>query len=527
MISSWNRNLPVVATYFLACVMMVCFAATVVNLGARLYPLWQGEYYLAIALFVSLQVLVSRRYIEDTPIFSPDWFLQQAVEWVVILIFVRLSIYLTYGFGALQEDLSSLQESPLDVLLPSEVVVALAFAFVIHFLSSTLIEDLRLLEHDPDQLDMERKGYYIQNRETIRRSLITFVFIVGAVMLLMTAVIRVEISGNRFRVVDAPSQIWNLVVYFIAGLILLGLTRFSTLRTRWYLQEIPIRRDMALRWGIYSLVVLVGVAFIASFLPTRYSIGFLTLLGWIITGFYLLLSLFQLLILVPFFLLYQWLLSLFGQPVPRQAAPTLPPINPFLDQTHLASSPWMELLKTILLWGTIFAISFFSLYHYLKQRGELVAKLRNLPAFAWFATVARWLLRWFHGAKARVEEGVSLGIQRILHLRKEMAPRPTPGRSPRSISDPRDQVLSAYLDLIHENKGSPLERKTVQTPREYQKTLDHTIPEVEEEIQLLTDAFIEARYTPHPITEKTSNLARLSWKQISTAIQRFRESRKS
>ena len=526
MISAWNRNLPVIATYLLAGLMMVCFAAAVVTLGVRLFPLWKGGYFLAVAFFVSLQVFVSRRYIEDTPMFSSDWFLQQAVEWMVIYVFLRLSIFLSQGAAAFQESLNAFPNAPLDALFPPEVIVALAFALIVRYLSSSLIDKLRLLEHDPDRLDMERKGFFIQNREVVRKSLISYVFLLGAGMLLMTAMVRVDVSGDQFRVVDAPGQLWNLVVYFIAGLALLGLTQFSTLRTRWYLQEIPMRRDLAVRWGIYSLVLLIGVAILASLLPTRYSIGFLTLLGWIIAGISFLLTLLQLLILAPFLFLIQWLFSLLGRPIAPPVAPPPPHITPPLDQTQQAAPPWLDLLKSILFWGTLLTVILFSLIYYLKQREDLVALLRAQSLVGWASKVGQWFLNLFHNVNARVDESVRQGIQRIFRSRRGKNPGLLPFKRSRSPADPREQILSAYLDLVLENQDGPLERKNAQTPREYQGTLQNSIPDAEEDIHLLTEAFIEARYTPHPISEKISRQARLSWKQISAAIQQFRENRK-
>ena len=60
-------------------------------------------------------------------------------------------------------------------------------------------------------------------------------------------------------------------------------SQFALLRAQWGWERIAVAPQMAWRWAGYALVMLLGVAALVSVLPTRYSVGLLTALAYVLT----------------------------------------------------------------------------------------------------------------------------------------------------------------------------------------------------------------------------------------------------
>ena len=62
-------------------------------------------------------------------------------------------------------------------------------------------------------------------------------------------------------------------------------------------------------------------------------------------------------------------------------------------------------------------------------------------------------------------------------------------------------MRQTYLDLLALAKKRGFSRQKIQTPYEYQASLEPNIPQVEAELKAVTEAFMEARYSTHEMTE--------------------------
>jgi hypothetical protein len=65
-----------------------------------------------------------------------------------------------------------------------------------------------------------------------------------------------------------------------------------------------------------------------------------------------------------------------------------------------------------------------------------------------------------------------------------------------------------------------LPRKPSQTPSEYAVTLEKALPSADEDIDSITRAFIEARYSRREVDSKDANLVKATWGRIRGALQR-------
>jgi len=87
---------------------------------------------------------------------------------------------------------------------------------------------------------------------------------------------------------------------------------------------------------------------------------------------------------------------------------------------------------------------------------------------------------------------------------------------------PRERVLFFYRALARRGSESGLPRRPSQTPHECAVPLESALPEAISEITLLTEAFVEARYSHHEITTGQANLVRRWWEPIKKALPTFR-----
>jgi hypothetical protein len=62
-------------------------------------------------------------------------------------------------------------------------------------------------------------------------------------------------------------------------------------------------------------------------------------------------------------------------------------------------------------------------------------------------------------------------------------------------------------------------RKPSQTPAEYALTLENALPNAGEDIESITDAFVEARYSRRQVDSTKANLVKAIWDRIRRALQ--------
>ena len=94
--------------------------------------------------------------------------------------------------------------------------------------------------------------------------------------------------------------------------------------------------------------------------------------------------------------------------------------------------------------------------------------------------------------------------------------------NPRRL-DPRQRVYFFYQALIRRGTESGLPRGLSQTPYEYASTLDDALPDVDEDVDAMTEAFVEARYTPRVVEEGKANLVKTYWDHIRRALRSRRD----
>jgi hypothetical protein len=390
--------------------------------------------------------------------------------------------------------------------------------FVIWILAGVFTDELTQLEGDEKLLKMEMEsGIYLQ-RPAVRRSLANLILIIGGAQTVLMAFIYLEqyLSGNRFPAV--PGGVWNILAYFALALVLLSLTQFSILRVRWSLERIPISPDMAGRWIAYSVGLLLVIALISSLLPTRYSVGLLEVLGYLIAVLFGILNLIFTILALPIMFLFSLIAYLLGkteslsQPGITPVMPTVPPPG--------ATGTWSELLKSILFWLVFLGVIGLSIFHYIKQNQELRQQLGRLPLLRQLFGALKWLFAWIHGVNQEIAAAVDARLRRFRARQAAKGPGQAWGFVNLRRLSPRQRVIFFFLALVRRGGEKGLERMPSQTPYEYSQALIDQLPAVEKDVSSLAEQFVEARYSQHEITPTHANLVQRYWEHIKRALRK-------
>ncbi len=87
---------------------------------------------------------------------------------------------------------------------------------------------------------------------------------------------------------------------------------------------------------------------------------------------------------------------------------------------------------------------------------------------------------------------------------------------------PRELIRYFYLSTVKRAAQAGQARKSGQTPHEYQATLDERFPDLEPDLTGLTDAFVQARYSPHEVQKEDADAVKPLWQRIKALLRRRR-----
>ena len=79
------------------------------------------------------------------------------------------------------------------------------------------------------------------------------------------------------------------------------------------------------------------------------------------------------------------------------------------------------------------------------------------------------------------------------------------------------------MGLLTRAHESGLERRPGQTPYEHTARLISALPDSQDALTRLTEAFVEARYSQQNIEAEQVNQARTLWQQIQTRLQIYKK----
>jgi hypothetical protein len=515
-----NERLSILVSHLLVSLMITCFSISIVQVLNRLSPGWDGWYLPWVTLVVSLEAMYSKRASRKLAVLSKEWALFRGAELVVLLAGLKLLLYLIRDPARLLEDLSRWPDDFFLSFFSGEYLLAALFVIGIWAFSSSFADDLAELEGDNQLVEDELPVAMItKDRAIARQELVDRLILTGALMVFLTAAVRVDLLTEYGFQPAVRASVLHVVAYFMLALALLSQTQFGILRSSWAIERTPFSRNMGLRWLVYSLLFFLFLSALAWILPTRYTLGFLSVLQYLIG-----ILMFGLVTIWGYgMLILATLISFFGfrnmdpeAAAPPPEMPTPPPVIP----GEVAPIPWLEVLKSIVFWIVFLGVIGFSIHQYFGQNPELLGKLRAIPGMTWLARAWRWLKGWVVGMNQAAGTALSAGIQR---LRRSQRLRQVSESwryfNPRRLT-PRQRVVFFYLALIRRGGERGLARRSAQTPYEYEETIKAALQGAEEDLAGLTDAFVEARYSRHGVTPDQANKVQRWWEGVRKKLRR-------
>jgi hypothetical protein len=493
-------------------VMCGCVAVSLVELVRVLFPRWNGTFLVAGCVLAALEANYSYRLIRAKSLRGTDWLRFRVVEILLFFPVLKLGSYLGDSLPGVVADIRSWPQYP-ERLFDTETLAAFLLAILAWRVATETVEDFDRLNDPP---------HFHRGEIPPFESLTGRFFSGGLILLLTSGLTRIGLAEvlNLSRP-SVPGLIVNVLVYFVLGLVILGQVRYVTLRRRWQAQQITISPELAGRWLRYSLAFIGLVAALAFLLPTSYTLGLLQVVGWVVGLIAGIIAYVGVLLFYLITLPLAWLASLFGgQPMP---APSLPPPRqlPPIDQAGQPLPNWIQILKSLVFWGAVLGMLYYVVRSYVRDHPELLASLANLRLIRALSSLWQAVWSWLGGWGRTLAGHVPRGLARRLVRRGGPSERGFGFLRLRGLS-PRAQVLYYYLSVLQRAAQQGLARRPAQTPDEYRATLGPSLPQVRQDVDELTDAFVEARYSRHPVVSDQAQRVRLSWQHIKLALRAIR-----
>lgn len=482
-------------------VMIGAVALSLVELMRELFPRWNGTYLVALCMLAALEGYYAYRvlHLDVTRMRDPIRF--RLVELVMFFLVVRMATLL--------HDQGSFLPARI-AYVDLETAASYVLVMLCWLGATNTSRDFMRVGEIP-----EPSYRYVPPIDLLASRY----FSGGAVLLLAAGLSRVQVS--QMFVPSRPSIsgiVLNVLVYFVLGIVLLGQVRFSALQSRWKTNDMRITGDMSARWVRYSLTFLGLVAALAYLLPTSYTVGLLDIMRYLVSVISALTLLLSLVVLYPVGWLLAHLLPLGATHPPRPPHMPTPPRNGAHD------SSWSGLLKSLLFWAVVALCVAYMLRSYAQHH------LRRWGLVSRVAPLLRFLRRLWTALRRGVTEYAHLAIERLPRIHFGRSGRPGVGGARRffrlSAASPREQILYYYLSILRRAQRQGFPRGRGQTPYEFSTTLGPALSEAQPDMDQLTRAFVEARYSRRDVEPVQAGWARTSWERVKAALRSRRRPEK-
>jgi hypothetical protein len=491
--------------------MVGCIALSVARLARLLadavgaQAAWNPAYFFLSCLLAAMEPYFVRRWTDSME--GAELWRFRATEILAFLVVLKLGAYWGTSWAGVQADISTWLRDP-SRILSAQMILALLLSLLSWFASTQTIRDLQRLD---EPLEFSR-GF-----PSPVAALSARYFWGGALLLLVAGITRVGLAAlldlDRPPV---PGLVLNVLLYFLLGLVMLGQVRFVALRKEWRGQKAEVADELRGQWVRSSLILIGLAALVAFLLPTGYTTHLLDMLGIalgvIVQVLYFVGAVLMLLLSLPFWLIARLLM---GDQAPALSPPALPFSPP--QQPELARTPpdWLGVARALFFWAVFLGIAFYLVRGFLREHPDI---WRAIVSFA----PLRWLLDLWRALRGRFRDWGSAIRERLPRRGGVLPPASSRGSTRDSRSrwrSNRGRVLYYYLNAIRRAGKAGFVRRVSQTPDEYGAILERNLPDACEDVAFLTDAFKEARYSPHTVEPVVVQRARAGWQRVKQALR--------
>lgn len=535
----------------LIAILLSCINIAVLSMLQRLYPGLGGGYAQSVVTISLLAVLLAcatttwlaqpgKRHLRR-PIY-------RLAELLFLIVVTRLLVWLTMGtlpnpVELLYHPLAGLFDGP---FIFAAILVGLSWLF-----AGDLTSDLLRLALQPDELfaiEEDRIGELIRtsnsNRPAILQRLVSRWVGGGILLVLIAASVRIARPEVGFLAITRqnidPMIIAAVVVYFLAGLLLVSQGQLAILRTRWLLERIPTSEQVLGQWPIYVFALLVGIGLLAALLPFGGTFYLAYILTSIVTFFFnAIFSIFR--FFMGLLLLLIALLSGKQPEAPPMETPP-PPVATIMPDALPQSAGLPEWAGGAFFWIVMALFLLYAASIYLREKGIAFSWIRRF----WQLLVQRWQVlfgNYRQWQRSRVRKGVTeesaAELQRGGWFRRR--------QNWRQLT-PTQQIRYFYLDTMATASAAGFVRTAAETPLQYATrlrtlmaaqlsaptsatdertdnsfTTEETDPHVHlvdaNNVDRLTDAFLLTRYTKHEATVTEATETATIWEKLRKRLQ--------
>jgi hypothetical protein len=503
--------------------MLMALTAVLAGPIHRFTPTWQPLYLVGASFLVAIEAGLVHYAFRRDHMWLDELLRYILPEIFVMLILMRVATTLAAGVATLSADAQRWLFDPLSVF-DMAFIFAILTGLVVGMLTHAAMRDLfelgpRASEAPSAAPDENQYVAAMNNRDrsaALRR--ISSRFVVGGAFLLLALAIE-AVNVQRVAGPSLPISWLSAVaalVYLISGFVLYSQARLTLLQTRWNIEGATVSDAVGRRWTRTSWLLIAGVAMAAALLPRTDRLGLLTTLqqtlgligyGLAMLG-YLLTSLVSLLAILPILLL-----SLLTG---RESGGSLPPITPPTTLPEMPPPAKFEpnLLAALVFWICMLLLAIYAIGLIIQRNPGLLRALTTRGPLAWLLLQLSWLWRDTRVWVGQVNQRARTLLSRPITIR--------PARIPAlrlSRLAPRELVRYFYRSTLRRAADGGLPRRAAQTPYEYSATLAQRLPEAQQDIAELTDAFVVAEYSPRPIGEADARRARQPWERVRRRLR--------
>jgi hypothetical protein len=522
-----SQRLATLAAYAVIWVMINCVAAILIGVGEQVAQGWQGQYLFWFCAFVSAEAIFAMNVLGGQ--FEKTTLLYRVSEFVLILVLLKVVQFFNGGWGAMVREISTWQTG-LEAIFNSEYLLSLFPVVIAWGFTTVLAQNVEAMQSYETDLEVA-EFVQLRSERLVAREQIQTIFIgMGLFQIVLVTMARMDLEAMQGLLGKFSGslavRVEPLVVYFLAGFVLLSLCQFAILRGAWVIGKIPAQVNIGKNW-IRSAFFIFGVAaVVVLLLPTSYTRDLLQTAGYAFAILFQVLSFLVGLLLFPFFWLYAWLISLFRGESSTETSVS-PPQMDFQPAAEAAGGmpDWLELLRNIIFWVVLLAGMGYFIWQYIRQNRAVLQAVTNFKPLIWLARIWRWLRGQFRLAQTQIQAAINQRRQ-AAQLKRQLSMNNKKETINLRQANARQKLLFYYQSFLQRSDQAGLKRKSSQTPNQYAREMTQSLPEEIESVTTLTEGFIAARYNARPVQDEQAENVEPFWKRVMKALKQKQHNQK-
>lgn len=521
----FNRNqyLATLAAYLLVLIMNLSTLLILINVGEQLFPAWDGTYAIWFGAVLSLEAIFTNYLVmQKEEKFS---LLYRVAEFLIIVVSLKLILIFR---GEWVTPLAGIFTSFIDPssFFSGEFLAVLVILLSIWGLSITYATAIRSLQSYQSDLDL---GEFIQIRSeriNARRLIANLYLSIGLLLITLVTIFRMDLSNYREIIGTKLSGVYSvtaapLIIYFLAGLILLSLSHFAILRGSWLMGRVPIASKVAENWLKYTALIFGAVAVFALLLPTEYTNNFLASSYFVLQYLVEIIMFILGILVIPFIILFSLISSLLSGSSGLENQPKLPQFDPpaTVQPTNGGLPPWLEMLKNLIFWIFLSGGMLFFIWYYIRQNQSWLAEFDWEKLKVFIGKIGKWIKTLFSGTGRQIGK-LKMALIERRNRNLESATGKTVLR-PVNVKNmnAREKILYYYNSFLEENAKNGFGKKPSQTPAKYAEQMMNNFPQEGEALEIITKGFEAARYSTREIKQNEANQIEQIWRVLNFRIK--------